>query len=482
MDISRLKVGILHSLIGKNDGVSIVIDQTLKTMVKMMDIPLGNIFYLAGHSPPRLNTTLDDIFWHKNDQNKYIMDHYSETPPEGMEDYILEHALYAKKIIAEFIEENELDIFIAHNSCHPSNFIFAVAVGMYFEERRKEGIMLPRYLLWWHDSHFERRRFSQPNEVVAKYLKYIPGPDVDGIVFINSEQPEFGKKYLDAQKEGDSETYFKRKTCIIPNTCDIPWDWKITQDRGGPLIPPQDQYNKTFYKDIGLLDELEQKGYTIDDAVILLQHTRIVERKRIDIAIDYAVKLCEKFHEEGDKKCVVLLVSGHSGDEHDSYRDTLEDKFNQLKEENELVKKSVILNFGESHILPSREVLVNRKFYAFGDIPSIVAASGGIGTYFSEVEGFGNNLLEMMAMSLPVVLNKYDIFKSDVEPLGFKFAAIEKCELNTKAIDQGYRYFSDEDFRAETIKHNLEVLENMLSHSVLADQLTPLIINLFKYK
>ena len=164
MDISRLKVGILHSLIGKNDGVSIVIDQTIKTMVKKMDIPLGNIFYLAGHSPPRMNTALDDVFWHRNEDNRYILEHYNQEPPEGFEDRILQPALYAKTIIADFIEENGLDVFIVHNSCHPSNFIFAVAVGMYFEERRAEGLMLPRYLLWWHDSHFERKRFADCNE------------------------------------------------------------------------------------------------------------------------------------------------------------------------------------------------------------------------------------------------------------------------------------------------------------------------------
>jgi mannosylglucosylglycerate synthase len=482
MDISRLKVGILHTLIGKNDGVSIVIDQTIKTMVKEMNIPLGNIFYLAGHSPPRLNTTLDNIFWHRNEENRYILSNYSGTPPKGFNKQITEYANHAKNIIAKFIEENELDLFIVHNSCHPSNFIYAIAAGMYFEERRKEGITLPRYLLWWHDSHFERARFSKPNNVIAKFLKYIPGPDVDGIVFINTEQPQFGRKYLKSLGTKNIKQYFDRKTCIIPNTCDIPWDYQDFINRKVELKPPQDQYNNTFYKDIGLIDQLTDNGYTIDNAVILLQHTRVVERKRIDIAIDYAIELNKKYTKARKKKAIVLLISGHSGDEHDSYRTYLENYYEDKVKDDEKLKKSFIMIFGESHILPNREVLVNKKYYAFEDVPGIVADSGGMGTYFSDVEGYGNNLLEMMALGLPVVINQYPVYISDVKPLGLKVAQIDNCKLTKDAVDQGYKYLENKKIRQDTIKHNLEVLDNMLNHKVMADKLSPLILNLFKYK
>lgn len=482
MDISRLKVGILHSLIGKNDGVSIVIDQTIKTMVKKMDIPLGNIFYLAGHSPPRMNTALDDVFWHRNEDNRYILEHYNQEPPEGFEDRILQPALYAKTIIADFIEENGLDVFIVHNSCHPSNFIFAVAVGMYFEERRAEGLMLPRYLLWWHDSHFERKRFADCNEVIRKYLKYIPGPDVDGIVFINSIQPEFGQQYLEQLGNKDIETYFDRKTCIIPNTCDIPWNWELALEHDQPLIPPEDQYNKTFYREVGLLDALEERGYSIDTSVVLLQHTRVVERKRIDVAIDFAIAMRKRYLQDDIDRCVVLLISGHSGDEHDAYHTFLEEYFEKKTSEDEQLQKGVVLIFGESVILPNREVLVNKKYYAFADIPAIVARSGGMGTYFSEVEGFGNNLLEMMALGLPVVLNRYGIYLSDLEPMGFDVAAVDECVLTDEAIETSYRYLTDPEVRASTIEHNLKVLDELLNHDVMAGKLTPLIQNLFKYR
>ena len=73
MNISHLNIGILHSLIGKNDGVSIVIDQTVHAMVKDMGIELGSIFFLAAHTSPRFNAETNDIFWHKNEVHKSII-------------------------------------------------------------------------------------------------------------------------------------------------------------------------------------------------------------------------------------------------------------------------------------------------------------------------------------------------------------------------------------------------------------------------
>jgi mannosylglucosylglycerate synthase len=482
MDITKLKVGILHSLIGKNDGVSIVIDQTIKTMVKKMQIPLGNIYCLAGHSPPRMNTTLDEVFWHRSEDNRYILEHYDKDAPENFEEFINSAVQYAKELIEDFIEENELDVFIVHNGCHPSNFVYAVATGMYFEERRKEGLMLPRYLLWWHDSHFERKRFAQCNDVIKKYLEFIPGAHVDGIVFINSTQPAYGRKYLEKFSKEDIDQFFERKTCIIPNTCDIPWKWKSLKEQSLPLIPPIDPYNRSFYKDVGLVDECEKRGFKVEDAIILLQHTRVVERKRIDVAVDFTIALYKRFLKDKKKKCLVLLVSGHSGDEHDTYRTWIEDYFQEKCKKDPLVAKNVILLFAEHLVLSNREVLASKKYYSFADIPGIVAASGGMGTYFSEVEGFGNNFLEMMALGLPVVVNRYDIYKTDLAPMGFDVAEVDECQISEEVIEKSYAYLTQAKVRAKAIEHNLNVLDHLLNHDIMANKLTPLIENLYKYR
>jgi glycosyltransferase involved in cell wall biosynthesis len=111
-----------------------------------------------------------------------------------------------------------------------------------------------------------------------------------------------------------------------------------------------------------------------------------------------------------------------------------------------------------------------------------VANVGGMGTYFSEVEGFGNNLLEMMALGLPVILNRYSIYNSDLAPMGFDVAEVDDCQLTDEAVEKSYAYLTQPKVREAAIAHNLEVLDGMLNHDVMANKLTPLIQNLFKYK
>ena len=92
MKASHLNIGILHSLIGKNDGVSIVIDQTVNAMVKDMDIDLGHIHFLAAHTSPRFNAVTDEIFWHKSEVHKNIIANFSANPaPKGLVSLLFSH-------------------------------------------------------------------------------------------------------------------------------------------------------------------------------------------------------------------------------------------------------------------------------------------------------------------------------------------------------------------------------------------------------
>src|SRR5512147_299710 len=106
MNISSLKIGIIHSLIGKNDGVSIVIDQTVNAMVDDLGVELGNIFFLAAHSSPRFNAETNDIFWHKNEIHKSIVKNFCSPPLPGFDELIHSKALEAKEIIAKWVRKH----------------------------------------------------------------------------------------------------------------------------------------------------------------------------------------------------------------------------------------------------------------------------------------------------------------------------------------------------------------------------------------
>ncbi len=478
MDISHLHFGIIHSLIGKNDGVSIVIDQSVNAMVKDLGIGLGNIFFMAAHSSPRFNAETHEIFWHKSEVNKKIVSQFSLESDNSLAELIHENGLLARDIIADFVKRNSIDILIAHNTSHPYNFITAVGLGYYIEELRKQNIIWPKVLVWWHDSYFERAQFANPNPIIKKFLKYLPGTLIDGIVFINSTQTGLARKVFHEYDANPKDSFFTDRTTVIPNTHDIYWDWKACTWTGNSLnFPPQDTYNQSFLRDIGLEDMLTAGGYSVSDTLLLLQHTRIVPRKKIEVAIDLAFKLAERFEREGKHKCIALLISGHSGDEQVKYKEYLTEYF-QIKGKS-VSTHNVFMIFGENHILSHRDIIVDKKYYNFFEIPGIVASLGGIGTYFSQTEGFGNNLLEMIAAGLPVVINKYDIYRTDLEPLGFNMPFIEDGVLDEELIEKTFKLATDITYRNQIVSHNLAILSDKLGHKIISEFLSPLITNIF---
>ncbi len=478
MNINHLNIGILHSLIGKNDGVSIVIDQTVNAMVNDMGIRLGNIYFLAAHTSPRFNAETDDIFWHKNNTHKTILKYFASKPPKGFDDMIHEKALYAKEVISKFVKKHSIDLLIAHNTSHPYNFITAVGLGYYLAELRAEGIVWPNVMVWWHDSYYEREIFSHANPIIKRYLKYLPGLHVDGIAFINKSQIELGKRWYQEYSGGNMDAFFRDRAIVVPNTSEITWDWQYQSWDSDKLIhPEQDNYNESFLRDVGLTYELTKRKMDIKNTVILLQHTRVVPRKRIETAIDFAFELEKKFIRMDSRKCIALLVSGHSGDEQFEYKKFLKNYYKEKLIDNP--DSNVILLFGENVILSHRDIIVDKKYYKFAEIPSIIAAYGGIGTYFSEVEGFGNNLLEMMSFGLPVLINRYSVYAEDIEPLGFKLPHIDNCVLTKELIDEAYHLITDMPYRNKMVKHNLDILNEKLCHQIISDKLRPLIVHMF---
>lgn len=479
MTIRHLNIGIMHSLIGKNDGVSIVIDQTVNAMVKDMGIRLGSIFFLAAHSSPRFNAETNEIFWHKNAIHKRVIKHFGQEAPDDLDEDIHQNALYAKEIIAKFVDKHEIDLLIAHNTSHPYNFITAVGLGYYIEELREQGIIWPKIMVWWHDSYFERALFANPNPVIDKYLKYLPGTYVDAIGFINKTQPDYAKRLFKKYNKDKLSAFFKERTSVIPNTSEITWDWQEQAWHSNRLIaPPPDNYNDSFFQDIGLIDEIGKRGFDLDNTVILLQHTRVVPRKKIELAIDFAFELEKRFLQDDNKKCIALLVSGHSGDEQSKYKEFLGEYYQKKIAENP--NSNVVFIFGEAYILSHREIIVDKKYYNFAEIPAIIAGAGGMGTYFSEVEGYGNNLLEMASFGLPVVINKYEIYQTDIEPLGFDFPAITDCQLNNEVIEIAYMILVDYRIRNSLVFHNLSILHKKLDHQIIGKKLSPLIKRMFR--
>ncbi|PON12939.1 hypothetical protein C2W62_36985 [Candidatus Entotheonella serta] len=285
------------------------------------------------------------------------------------------------------------------------------------------------------------------------------------------------------KNQKDARRFFSHNTTVIPNTCDIPWAWKRQSSNGTgelPLAPPMDNFNKNFFEDIGLQEELDDLGVSLDETLLILQHTRVVARKRIDHAIDFAFLLHERLLKTGRKKATALIISGHSGDEDDAYVNQLRLHFD-AKRQQAAHPEGVMLLFAEHRIFAEREVIIDKRYYRFRDIPGIIARQGGVGSYFSESEGYGNNLLEMISMGLPVLINRYPVYQKDIEPLGFMLPAIENGDFTESFLDAAEALVLDSQKRAEVVRHNLSVLDKKLNHKLISRKMEKVLHNMFRF-
>jgi len=202
-------------------------------------------------------------------------------------------------------------------------------------------------------------------------------------------------------------------------------------------------------------DFREQIGLEPDD-ILLLQPTRVVPRKGIEHSISLVSQL-------KNPKCK-LVVSHESGDEGVEYRDAL----------TELAEQSgVDLRFVHAQVHTSG---AHRASNLPDNSLAEIYAQADLITYPSLYEGFGNALLEAFYYRKPVLVNRYSIFISDIEPKGFKVITMNGF-LTRSVLDQVRRVIADKQFRSRIVDYNYELGKAFFSYSVLRRKLRSLITN-----
>ncbi len=212
--------------------------------------------------------------------------------------------------------------------------------------------------------------------------------------------------------------------------------------------PPEetDEYSSSFRQDIGLAP----------DDVLFLQPTRVVPRKGIEHAIGLISAL-------KNPKCK-LIVTHESGDEGEDYRQSLAEMAES---------QNVDLRFVSHRVGDARATTATgQRIYNLGDVYS----HADIITYPSLYEGFGNALLEAFYYRKPVLVNRYSIFVTDIEPKGFRVITMNGY-LTREVVTQVRRMIEDPLYRNETIDHNYELGKRFFSYSVLRRGLRSLITN-----
>jgi glycosyltransferase involved in cell wall biosynthesis len=157
-----------------------------------------------------------------------------------------------------------------------------------------------------------------------------------------------------------------------------------------------------------------------------------------------------------------LVVSHESGDEGLEYQDALKD----LAEQSGVDLRFVHAEFPTVNPFGMRQPV--------GPSLEEIYAEADLITYPSLYEGFGNALLEAFYYRKPVLVNRYSIFITDIEPKGFKVIAMDGF-LTRNVLEQVRRVIADRAYREEMVGHNFELGKKFFSYSVLRRKLRSLI-------
>jgi glycosyltransferase involved in cell wall biosynthesis len=348
----------------------------------------------------------------------YISDNVFGTTRRSPEITEIIHYLRVslKNKLHEFIRQRDIDLLIVQNALTiPMNIPLGLALAETISETRIPTIA------HHHDFFWERKRFSI--NAVGEFLTMAFPADLPDIqhVTINS----LARRDL-AHRRGIAST-------LIPNVLDF--------DR--PPHEPQERIER-FRRAFGLSPEDQ----------MILQPTRLIKRKGIEHAIELVKSL-------GDPRCK-LVISHEDGDEGLGYSQWLQQAARNHGVDLRMVTHSVASPFGE--VMVEEEQFSLWTVYAAADLVS----------FCSLYEGFGNGLIEAVYLKKPVILNRYEAFISDIEPLGFDFITMDGY-LTPEVVEAARRALTGEDENLATVDHNYAIARRHFSYGVLRRRLGSII-------
>jgi glycosyltransferase involved in cell wall biosynthesis len=319
---------------------------------------------------------------------------------------------FLKGQLHRFIEKFKIDLLIAENVLTiPLHIPLGLALAEVMAETEIPTIA------HHHDFYWERIRFSV--NAVYDYLQMAFPPRLPNMrhVVLNSEAQE-----QLALRTGIAST-------IIPNVLDF---------ENAPEI--NDRRAQRFREAIGLKP----------DDKIILQPTRIVQRKGIEHAIELVKALKNPRYK--------IIITHEAGDEGYEYVEWLK---------NYAVDQGVDLHMVETKIsAPWSTNDDGEKKYSLWD----VYAFADFITYPSLYEGFGNAFLEAVYLKKPILINRYSTFVKDIEPLGFKLPVMDGF-LSARTVQKIKSLLESSSARQEMVDHNFSIASRHFSFHILRNKL-----------
>lgn len=322
--------------------------------------------------------------------------------------------------IQAFIDKFGIDLLVVENAL---SLPLHVPLGIALAETISET-QIPT-IAHHHDFYWERTRFLV--NAVSEFIDMAFPPNLTNIehVVINSE----AQKEL-AHRRGISST-------IIPNVLEFEKSPLVTERR-----------KAQFRKRIGLTPE----------DVMILQPTRVIRRKGIELAIELVKAL-------KDDRCK-LVISHECGDEGFEYAEWLNENARNNGVDLRVVSSCIASPWtnGNGH---------RKKFSLWNVYPH-----ADFITFPSLYEGFGNAFLEAIYFKKPMLINRYSTFVKDIEPKDFDLIAIDGF-LTEESIKSVKSVLHSSDRRRRMVSHNYSNATIHYSYSVLQKRLIFLLENIF---
>ncbi len=446
-------IGIIHYKVGGTDGVSLEIDKWKRVLEEM-----GHTVHLcAGDLGTVEGTLIEELYHHRPEVEQLYHNTFI-----ALQDYtVAEYQAETERLTAiiesklrDFIKTKGIDFLIPQNvwsvAADPP-----VAIAL---TRIMRDLQLPT-LAHHHDFYWERvdgvaLTCKPALQIAAKYLP--PRDSLIKHVVINTlaKQQLFEHKGIEAT--------------VVPNVFNFDEPpWHI------------DDYNQDFRTKIGLRE----------NDIFILQATRIVPRKGIELAIDFVKALDTPAHRTylkehvlydgrtfNDDSRIVLVLAGYAEDDlSGSYLPQLKQKVKQT---------GINALFIEDIVGGRREIRAGQKIYSLWD----TYVSADFVTYPSLWEGWGNQLLEAVRAQLPLLLFEYPVYKTDIKNSAFRFVSLGSQlqadndtglaqvapNIIAQAATEALKLLTAAQLRQETVEHNLKVGQHYYSMAALRGYLSSL--------
>jgi glycosyltransferase involved in cell wall biosynthesis len=408
------KIGFVSTRLAGTDGVSLETAKWVKILTK-----LGHeCFFFSGECdwPAEITYCVPEAhFEHPKIQalQEDLFDDYIRSSKTSGEVHALRFHL--KEHLRKFIKRFEIELLIIENALSiPMNVPLGVALTEFLAETNIQAIG------HHHDFAWERERFMV--NAASDYLRGAFPPLLPNIrhVVINSAA---GQEL--AHRTGASST-------LIPNVMDF----------NNPPANP-DGYSQDMRSQLGIQP----------DEFLILQPTRVVPRKRIELAIELVRHL---------ELPAVLVITHNAGDEGLSYQQYLQDYAKLMN-----VK---VLFAAQRFRYQRRTTSDGRKIYSLAD----AYQQADLVTYPSTEEGFGNAFLETIYYRQPIVMGMYAIYRIDIQPKGFRVIGISNV-LEKENIRQAREVLTNPELKAEIVEHNYELCQRHYSFDILQNRLVALL-------